>query len=619
MSKVQQAEEVELPGEQRPQVSASTRFTFELDPLLFAKSREQQSVSLFQDSRPQWLRAREQCYALTHDGKVLFTAGFIDGSIRASSVSKSKCVATLTGHIDCVVALSLDGPVLVSGSLDTRCRLWRLNISEGFAVEDSMWLLGHTCPISAVCVRYSLDTCASLSSNGLLLLHSLAGVLLRRVVEPVPANFFRSVSPSNSPSPSPSPDGVDMVGISDSTGILALFSRRGSSLRVFSASGRPLAQRVLAEPITCMIMVRELQTPDRQRLESGVSRTHEDFLVTGGADGRVSVRGPLPQLGAAHRFTLQAPVHSIASQTGLLRARGDDSTGTAAQRTSQFLVAGLADGKLVLIRPRPAVFRAKKKLGKKKKKKTKTTQSSPPPPHHHQSLDVPSYSNSWRRSSGSSGMEEIPSLEEMAQEEWIGRCCEFDPGRACFRLFVGPAPRRPDLFEALAVACKEAGFEIENETDKASPSAAVKHLISNFRCGEDEEFRVEVVAELGETSDSSGRVRRVLRLSGKTVSSSLLGFEDEMRDDDAHMDGEQPRSRWAGLRQRAAGIKQRASGVGLSVTTRVRSLGNKPDDPHTSNAELDAIMQTLGFAASRAFVARDMLDPLERTATSEIG
>ncbi|XP_021574806.1 neurobeachin-like protein 2 [Carlito syrichta] len=69
-----------------------------------------------------------QALAVAPDGKLLFSGGHWDGSLRVTTLPRGKLLNQLSRHLDVVTCLGLDtcGIYLISGSRDTTCMVWRL-------------------------------------------------------------------------------------------------------------------------------------------------------------------------------------------------------------------------------------------------------------------------------------------------------------------------------------------------------------------------------------------------------------------------------------------------------------------------------------------------------------
>lgn len=69
-----------------------------------------------------------QALAVAPDGKLLFSGGHWDGSLRVTALPRGKLLNQLSRHLDVVTCLALDtcGIYLISGSRDTTCMVWRL-------------------------------------------------------------------------------------------------------------------------------------------------------------------------------------------------------------------------------------------------------------------------------------------------------------------------------------------------------------------------------------------------------------------------------------------------------------------------------------------------------------
>ncbi|KAI4885569.1 hypothetical protein NFI96_016863, partial [Prochilodus magdalenae] len=69
-----------------------------------------------------------QVLVVSNDGRLLFSGGHWDCSLRVTMLGKAKMVGRICRHIDVVTCLALDlcGIYLISGSRDTTCMVWQV-------------------------------------------------------------------------------------------------------------------------------------------------------------------------------------------------------------------------------------------------------------------------------------------------------------------------------------------------------------------------------------------------------------------------------------------------------------------------------------------------------------
>uniref|UniRef100_K7GGM5 BEACH domain-containing protein n=1 Tax=Pelodiscus sinensis TaxID=13735 RepID=K7GGM5_PELSI len=113
------------------------------------------------------------------DGKLLFSGGHWDNSLRVTALSKGKVVGHIARHIDVVTCLALDlcGIYLISGSRDTTCMVWRVLQQGGFssnlAPKPVQVLYGHDAEVTCVAINTELDMAVSGSQDGTIIVHTI--------------------------------------------------------------------------------------------------------------------------------------------------------------------------------------------------------------------------------------------------------------------------------------------------------------------------------------------------------------------------------------------------------------------------------------------------------------
>ncbi|ERE77014.1 neurobeachin-like protein 2 [Cricetulus griseus] len=117
--------------------------------------------------------------AVAPDGKLLFSGGHWDGSLRVTGLPRGKLLNQLSRHLDVVTCLALDtcGIYLISGSRDTTCMVWRLlqqgGFSVGLAPKPVQVLYGHEAAVSCVAISTELDMAVSGSEDGTVIIHTV--------------------------------------------------------------------------------------------------------------------------------------------------------------------------------------------------------------------------------------------------------------------------------------------------------------------------------------------------------------------------------------------------------------------------------------------------------------
>ncbi|XP_072858872.2 neurobeachin-like protein 2 isoform X3 [Pogona vitticeps] len=117
--------------------------------------------------------------AVSHDGRLLFSGGHWDNSLRVTSLSKGKVVGHISRHIDVITCLALDlcGIYLISGSRDTTCMIWQVlqqgGFSCGLAPKPVQVLYGHDEEVTCVAISTELDMAVSGSKDGTIIVHTI--------------------------------------------------------------------------------------------------------------------------------------------------------------------------------------------------------------------------------------------------------------------------------------------------------------------------------------------------------------------------------------------------------------------------------------------------------------
>ncbi|KAG9337759.1 hypothetical protein JZ751_028257 [Albula glossodonta] len=119
---------------------------------------------------------------VSNDGRVLFSGGHWDCSLRVTALGKGKLQAEilttlLSVLVDVVTCLALDlcGIYLISGSRDTTCIVWQV---------IQQVLCGHDQEVTCVAISTELDMAVSGSKDGTLILHSIRRGQFLRTLRP---------------------------------------------------------------------------------------------------------------------------------------------------------------------------------------------------------------------------------------------------------------------------------------------------------------------------------------------------------------------------------------------------------------------------------------------------
>lgn len=78
-------------------------------------------------------------FAVSLDGRYIYTAGCWDNSLKVFSVSRGKPVASITKHLDIITCIALDncGSYVVTGSKDCTCIIWSLSSGSTSAASTT--------------------------------------------------------------------------------------------------------------------------------------------------------------------------------------------------------------------------------------------------------------------------------------------------------------------------------------------------------------------------------------------------------------------------------------------------------------------------------------------------
>ncbi|XP_060018110.1 neurobeachin-like protein 2 isoform X5 [Lagenorhynchus albirostris] len=252
-----------------------------------------------------------QALAAAPDGKLVFSGGHWDGSLRVTSLPRGKLLKQLSCHLDVVTCLSLDtcGIYLISGSRDTTCMVWRLlqqgGLSVGLASKPVQVLYGHEAAVSCVAISTELDMAVSGSEDGTVIIHTV-----RR------GQFVAALRHPEATLPGP----VSHLALGSEGQILVQSSARERlgaqvtySLHLYSVNGRLRASLPLVEQPTALAVT-------------------EDFVLLGTAQCALHILHLNKLLPAAPPLPMKVPVRSV-----------------AVTKERSHVLVGLEDGKLIVV------------------------------------------------------------------------------------------------------------------------------------------------------------------------------------------------------------------------------------------------------------------------------
>ena len=154
--------------------SRSKSFTFNVDATVTKSNRRRCLSAPFAPD----LEIGPHLFAVTHDAKLVITAGHWDFSIRVFT-AKAKLLQRLTYHNDTVTCINLDkdGHHFISGSRDLTCMVWSVNHHSGAAQNVSskplQVLYGHDSQITCVVMSWELDIAVSGDKAGRCIIHTV--------------------------------------------------------------------------------------------------------------------------------------------------------------------------------------------------------------------------------------------------------------------------------------------------------------------------------------------------------------------------------------------------------------------------------------------------------------
>ncbi|XP_054846873.1 neurobeachin-like protein 2 [Eublepharis macularius] len=250
--------------------------------------------------------------AISHDGKLLFSGGHWDNSLRVTLLSKGKVVGHINRHIDVVTCLALDlcGIYLISGSRDTTCMVWQVlqqgGFSYGLAPKPVQVLYGHDDEVTCVAISTELDMAVSGSKDGTIIVHTI-----RR------GQFMKSLKP---PCESSLPITISNLAVGQEGQIVVQTTMEGRAslkdkfaLHLYSVNGKHLSSVPLDEQVTCMCVTKE-------------------FVVLGTIQCSLQIRELWSLQAAIPPLAMKVPIHSV----------------SVTKEMSHILV-GLEDGKLIVV------------------------------------------------------------------------------------------------------------------------------------------------------------------------------------------------------------------------------------------------------------------------------
>ncbi|KAM9352743.1 neurobeachin-like protein 2 [Symphorus nematophorus] len=253
-----------------------------------------------------------QVLVVSNDGRLLFSGGHWDCSLRVTQLGKGKLVGRICRHIDVVTCLALDlcGIYLISGSRDTSCIVWQVlqqgGFSSGLSPRPVQVLCGHDQEVTCVAISTELDMAVSGSKDGTVIVHTV-----RR------GQFLRTLRP---PGESCVPAQISQLQVGMEGHIVVQTSqeersnRKGKySIHVYSVNGCLLSSITMEEEVTALHLVSE-------------------YIILGTLQGSLHIRDLCSLDAPVTPLALKVPVRSV----------------SVTKECSHILV-GLEDGKLIVV------------------------------------------------------------------------------------------------------------------------------------------------------------------------------------------------------------------------------------------------------------------------------
>uniref|UniRef100_A0A8C7R3Q2 Neurobeachin-like protein 2 n=1 Tax=Oncorhynchus mykiss TaxID=8022 RepID=A0A8C7R3Q2_ONCMY len=251
-------------------------------------------------------------FVVSHDGKLLFSGGHWDNSLRVTSLVKGKTVGHHIRHMDIVTCLSTDycGIHLISGSRDNTCMVWQVlqqgGCPVGLCPKPVQVLYGHTDEVLSVSISTELDMAVSGSRDGTVIIHTV-----RR------GQYMRCLRP---PCESSLPVSILHLAISYEGCVVVHTCVEGKAtlkdkngLHLYSVNGKHLCTEGLKEQVTDMCV-------------SG------EYLVIGSEQGFLSIRDLYSLSLCATPMAMRVPVRCV-----------------SVTKEQSHVLVGLQDGKLIIV------------------------------------------------------------------------------------------------------------------------------------------------------------------------------------------------------------------------------------------------------------------------------
>uniref|UniRef100_A0A672QFN9 Neurobeachin-like protein 2 n=1 Tax=Sinocyclocheilus grahami TaxID=75366 RepID=A0A672QFN9_SINGR len=286
----------------------SNYFTFIKDPTVAGVKTQRFLAGPFSPG----VEVTARLFVVSHDGKLLFSGGHWDNSLRVTSLVKGKTVGQHIRHMDIVTCLATDhfGIHLISGSRDTTCMVWQViqqgGAPVGLSHKPVQVLYGHTDEVVSVSISTELDMAVSGSRDGTVIIHTV-----RR------GQYMRSLRP---PCESSLPVSIMHLAVSWERHLVVHTCIEGkatlkdkNALHLYSVNGKHLCSAPLKEQVTDMC----------------VSGEH---VVIGSEQGFLSVRDLYSLALCVSPMAMRVPIRCV-----------------SVTKEQSHVLVGLDDGKLIVV------------------------------------------------------------------------------------------------------------------------------------------------------------------------------------------------------------------------------------------------------------------------------
>uniref|UniRef100_A0AAY4EZ78 Neurobeachin-like protein 2 n=1 Tax=Denticeps clupeoides TaxID=299321 RepID=A0AAY4EZ78_9TELE len=251
-------------------------------------------------------------FVVSHDGKLLFSGGHWDNSLRVTSLVKGKTVSQHIRHMDIVTCIGTDhcGIHLISGSRDSTCMVWQVlqqgGTPVGLSPKPVQVLYGHTDEVVSVCISTELDMAVSGARDGTVIIHTV-----RR------GQYMRSLRP---PCDSSLPMSIMHLAVSWEGHLVVHTCVEGkatlkdkNALHLYSVNGKHLGTEALKEQVTDLCV-------------SG------EYIVMGSEQGYLSFRDLYSLALCASPMAMRVPIRCV-----------------SVTKEQSHVLVGLEDGKLIIV------------------------------------------------------------------------------------------------------------------------------------------------------------------------------------------------------------------------------------------------------------------------------